>query len=202
MDLRNYLKRLEKNHDQKIQTGFEKNDRNIFVEEILGQLGYSLENIYDDVPQKVKGKKGKTPDIRIYGKMEKKQKNMMSRFIIETKNYASLEGDIDKVDFLQLKRYVLINSGKIKYIASTDYISFFLFNAEVLLNERKLNTNDSDKITKSEIAEFKRVLIQKFDFTNFSKQDEQKFEMLSHKNLFNYYTPQLAAAGTGDWIGK
>jgi len=181
MDLTNYLKSFEKIHKKKIQTGFEKHDRLNFIDEILGQMGYSRDNIYFDVPQKER-----TPDLRIYGNSEKKSKNTMSRFVIETKNYGLLEKNINNIDFLQLKNYVRNNSGKIKYIASTDYISFFLFNAEVLLNENKLNL-DILPITKAEIVGFKSVLVYKFDFTDFSKLDEQKFEMLSHKNLFEIY---------------
>lgn len=187
MDLREYWKKLEKTHKSKVQSGFEKHDRENFIKKILGQLGYTHDNIYDDVPQKVKGKKAKSPDIRIYGNNEVKTKNMMSRFVIETKNYNLLEKTIDNIDFLQLKRYVILNSGKIKYIASTDYISFFLFNAEALLNEKKINTDDLDTISKKEIAGFKNVRVRTFDFTNFSKEDAQKFKVLSHKNLFEIY---------------
>ena len=181
MNLSNYLNSLERIHKKSIQTGFEKNDRRIFIEEILGQLGYSKDNILEDVPQK-----GKTPDLRIYGNREKKSKNTMSRFIIETKNYNSLNKSVDNIDFLQLKNYVKVNFGKIKYIASTDYISLFLFNTEVLLKERKIDLETST-ISKSEIAGFKSVLVRKFDFTDFSEESSQKLEMLSHKNLFEIY---------------
>lgn len=187
LDLKEYWKTLEKNHKNKAQSGFEKHDRENFIKEILGQLGYTHDNIYDDVPQKVKGIKAKSPDIRIYGNNEVKTKNMMSRFVIETKNYNLLEKNIDKIDFKQLKRYVILNSGKIKYIASTDFVSFFLFNAEVFLNERKLENEDMDSISKKEISGFKSVLVKFFDFTNFSKEDAQKFEVLSHRNLFEIY---------------
>jgi hypothetical protein len=181
MELSDYINALEKNHKKKIQTGFEKNDRRIFIDEILGQLGYSIENIYDDVPQK-----GKTPDIRLYGNNEVKSKNTMSRFVIETKNYGSLEKDLDNIDFLQLKNYIKTNIGKITYIASTDYISFFLFKADAIINENKLDLK-SDNISKSESYELKKYLIRKFDFINFSKEDEQKFQTLSHQNLFETY---------------
>jgi len=182
MNLKYYIERLDENHKKKIQSGFEKNDRNIFIEEILSQLGYSRDNIYDDVPQK-----GKTPDIRIYGDSEKKSKNMMSRFIIETKNYGLLEDNVDNIDFKQLKNYIILNAGKIKYIASTDYISFFLFNAEMLLNWRKIDLGTKDAITKAEIEGFKSLLVRRFNFHHFPKEDEQKIEILSHKNLFEIY---------------
>jgi hypothetical protein len=196
MNLENYLNRLLKNHEKNIQSGFEKNDRTAFIEEVLGGLGYSSDNVYNDVPQKVTEKKGKTPDLRVYGNFEKKSKNMMSRFIIETKNYGSLNKNLENIDYLQLKKYILINSGKIKFIATTDYISLFLFNAELLLNERKLKLETPEEISKSEIYGFKSVLSRKFDFTNLSKEDEQKLEILSHKNLFENYDfphPELNA---------
>lgn len=187
MDLTKYLESLNNNHKDKIQTGFEKNDRSIFIQEILGQLGYSIDNIYDDVPQKSKGIKGKSPDIRLYGENERKEKNLMSRCIIETKNYGSLEKQLDKIDFLQLKNYAILNSGKIQYIASTDYISFFLFRADVLLNERKINVNEPDTLTKHEIDGFKNVLVYKFDFSNFTDLDKQRLMLISKQHLFNEY---------------
>jgi len=187
MDLERYTKSLEANHSVKIQSGFERNDRAIFIQEILGQLGYTYDNIYDDVPQSSKGSGSKSPDIRLYGNEERKTKHLMSRFVIETKNFNSLNRSIHNIDFCQLKKYVLLNSGKIKYIASTDYVSFFLFRADVLINWKILDSENPDTISNHEIEEFKKVLIQKFDFFDFTAPESLKFEMLSHANLFETY---------------
>ena len=187
MDLEKYTNRLGANHAAKIQSGFEKNDRALFIQEILGQLGYTYDNIYDDVPQSSKGSGSKSPDIRLYGSEERKTKHLMSRFVIETKNFNSLNRSIHNIDFCQLKKYVLLNSGKIKYIASTDYVSFFLFRADVLINWKILDSSNPDLISNHEIEEFKKVLIQKFDFFNFTAPENLKFEMLSHANLFETY---------------
>lgn len=187
MNLDKYNQFLRETHAKKVQSGFELNDRLIFIEEILGQLGYSSGNLLVDVAQGLRKQRKRPPDIRLYGNHEKKDKNLMSRCVIETKNYGSLGGDINNIDFLQLKKYVLLNFGKIQYIASTDYVSFFLFRADVLLNERKINIKETESISKSEIAGFKSVLVYKFDFTKFSRDDETKFQILSHRNLFEEY---------------
>ena len=103
--LEEYFLSISANHkstDNK--SGFEINDRAIFKNTLLTTLGYKLDNILDDVSQKV-GDKSKTPDLRIFSDVELKSKNNHSQFVIETKNYNLLDHNIDNIDFKQLKNY-------------------------------------------------------------------------------------------------
>lgn len=183
-DLQKYLEDIESTHQSTNQhTGYEINDRNIFINKILLKLGYSESNILQDVPQRGIGT-SKSADIRLYGKNEYKSKHSHSQVVIETKNYKLLSNDKYQIDYLQLKRYIKYNESKIRLIALTDYKTLLLFNATKIKKNTVMNFKKINSINKSEIEVFKDNL---FMSINLEKNDEETLAMLdnlSYEKIF------------------
>lgn len=167
------------------KSGFEKHDRNIFIRDFLGPLGYSLENILDDVSQKV-GEGSRTPDIRLFGNSEVKNKQAHSQFVIETKNFNLLHKNIDNIDFLQLKRYIRANQSKIRLICSTDYVTLFIFNATKIKQDSRINLNNLESISEFEIEVFKKHLYCKVEFDNLDSRDMKYINTIRYDVVFEH----------------
>jgi hypothetical protein len=145
-----YFNNISKLHnDKQNKNGFEKNDRDIFIRDFLENIGYSLENILDDVSQKM-DEGSRSPDIRLFGDYEVKNKLSHSQFVIETKNYNLLDKNIDNIDFLQLKRYIKTNQSKIRLICATDYVTLFLFNATEIKKTIRMDNMKSISLVEKE----------------------------------------------------
>lgn len=178
-----YFNNISKLHEnKKNKNGFEKNDRSIFIRDFLGNLGYSLENILDDVYQKV-GENSCSPDIRIFGNYEVRNKLSHSQFVIETKNYNLLDKNIDNIDFLQLKRYIKANQSKIRLIASTDYVTLFLFNATKI--RKDINLYNMGSISSPEKEIFKKNILAVVEFDNFDVRLMKYINLISYDSVFN-----------------
>lgn len=178
-----YFNNISKLHENKQNNnGFEKNDRSIFIRDFLGNLGYILENVLDDVSQKME-EGSRSPDIRLFGNYEVKNKLSHSQFVIETKNYNLLNRNIDNIDFLQLKRYIKANQSKIRLIASTDYVTLFIFNATKIKKELKLN--NMNYITDSEKETFKKNVFSKIEFDDLNPRVMKEINILSYDAVFD-----------------
>lgn len=180
-DFNKMLLKIHENHEN--DTGFEKNDRNIFINTVLKALGHDSNNILNDVSQNL-SQGVKIPDIRIYGDYEIKNKNNHSQFIIETKNYNLYKGDIKNIDFLQLKKYIKANESKIRVICCTDYVSMYIFNASEIKKKSGMNINKVSFISKYEEQLFESYLYGAINFNNINEADLKILKNLSYTALF------------------
>lgn len=183
-DLKIYIEHLRNIHkDTNKHTGYEINDRAIFINKILKPLGYNENNILQDVPQK--GDKGsKSADVRLYGNNEYKSKHSHSQFVIETKNYRLLSEKNYEIDFLQLKRYIKFNESKIRLIALTDYQTLYLFNATEIKRDNIVNFNSLEFISNSEIEIFKKNCFMRINLELLEEKSVRELEILSYKKIF------------------
>jgi len=180
--INNYFMNISKLHkDKQNKNGFEKNDRDIFIRDFLEKLGYSLENILDDVSQKM-DEGSRSPDIRLFGDYEVKNKLSHSQFVIETKNYNLLDKNIDNIDFLQLKRYIKANQSKIRLICATDYVTLFLFNATEI--KKAMHLDSMDSIFPDEIKIFKENIFTVVEFDNFHPNLMKDINTISYDTVF------------------
>lgn len=183
-DLKKYIEQLRNIHkDTDKHTGYEINDRAIFINNILKPLGYNENNILQDVPQR--GEKGsKSADVRLYGNNEFKSKHSHSQFIIETKNYKLLSEKTYEVDFLQLKRYIKFNESKIRLIALTDYQFLYLFNATEIKRNTGMNFRNLEYVSKNEIEIFKNNCFMTINLELIEEKTVRELEILSYKKIF------------------
>lgn len=183
-DIKNYVEQLSKIHRaSENNTGFEKNDRNLFVNIILRALGYGLENILDDVSQHISNEV-KIPDLRLYGASESRGKNSHSQIVIETKNYGMFKGDKGKIDYLQLKRYIKANESKIRFICCTDYVSMIVFYATSLKRDIRMDFYNLQSINKSEIEAFTDNIFDIILFENVSHKNIKTLKCISYPAIF------------------
>jgi len=182
----NYIKNISKLHkENKNLTGFEKNDRAIFINDFLIEiLNYKRDSVIEDVSQKLTQNSSKIPDIRLFGDSEIKNKINHSQLVIETKNYSLLNHNIDKIDFLQLKQYIISNKSKIRAICSTDYISLFIFNARKIMNDHRFRIDNVDNISETEISSFKENMVYQIHFDNLKDKDYSDIKNLSYHAVF------------------
>lgn len=183
-DLKIYVEQIRNIHkDTDKHTGYEINDRAIFINKILKPLGYSENNILQDVPQK--GEKGsKSADIRLYGINEYKSKHSHSQFVIETKNYKLLSEKNYEIDYLQLKRYIKFNESKIRLIALTDYQFLYLFNATEIKRNTGMNFRNLASVSKTEIEIFKINCFMTINLEFVEEKTVRALEILSYKKIF------------------
>lgn len=173
------INKIHENTD--LHTGYEINDRAIFIKRILEPLGYSSENILQDVPQK--GEDGsKSADIRLYGKHEYKSKHSHSQFIIETKNFQLLSSY--GIDYLQLKRYIKFNKSKIRLIALTDYNNLYLFNASEIKKNINMNFNNLNAINDVEKNIFKNECFLNCTLNDITTTELNNINLLSYQKVF------------------
>lgn len=184
--VKKYFRSISKVHeDLENKSGFERHDRNIFIRDFLKPLGYKLENILDDVSQKV-GMGSRIPDIRLFGNTELKNKQAHSQFVIETKDFNLLRKNIDNIDFLQLKRYIKANQSKIRLICSTDYVTLFIFNATQIKQDSRINLNNLENISEFETKIFKSYLYYKIEFDNLSPRDMKYINTIRYDVVFEH----------------
>lgn len=177
-----YFNNISKLHnDKQNKNGFEKNDRDIFIRDFLGNMGYNLENILDDVSQKM-DEGSRSPDIRLFGDYEVKNKLSHSQFVIETKNYNLLDKNIDNIDFLQLKRYIKANQSKIRLICATDYVTLFLFNATEIKKTIRMDNMNSISAVEKEI--FKKNIFTVVEFDNLHPKVMKDINTISYDTVF------------------
>jgi len=180
-DFNKRLLEVHENHEN--DTGFEINDRSIFINTVLKSLGHNFNNILNDVSQNL-SQGVKRPDIRIYADYEMKNKNNHSQFIIETKNYGLFMRDSKNIDFLQLKRYIKANESKIRVICCTDYVSMYIFNASEIKKKSGINLNKINSISKYEEELFIRYLYGEIYFNFINDNDLKILKKLSYMALF------------------
>lgn len=178
-----YYNRLLASKHSRYESGFEKNDRSLFVTEVLKALGYDWENILDDVSQKTPDG-SRSADIRLYGGNEVKSKHSHSQFVIETKDFGILNSDINNIDFLQLKRYLIANKGKIRLICTTDFRSLFVFNATKIRKDHRINVKDTTYITEKEKQAFQENLLYVIHFDSLQEEDFINLRKLSYDAVF------------------
>jgi len=183
-DIKIYVEQLRNIHKSTDKhTGYEINDRAIFINKILKPLGYSENHILQDVPQK--GDKGsKSADIRLYGNNEYKSKHSHSQFVIETKNYKILSEKSYEIDFLQLKRYIKFNESKIRLIALTDYQFLYLFNATEIKKNTGMNFKNLESVSNKEIEIFNENCFMIIDLELLEEKTVRELEILSYKKIF------------------
>jgi hypothetical protein len=185
--IKNYVEQLNKNHSvTENRTGFEKNDRNLFINNILGTLGYKLENILDDVSQHVSNQV-QIPDLRLYGTGGVRSRNSHSQIVIETKNYDMFKGNKDKIDYLQLKKYIRANESQIRFICCTDYVSMFVFNANKIKQDSRIDLSNLQSVDKSEIEVFSNYIYDSIKFENLAQKNIKTLKSISYPALFNKY---------------
>ncbi|WP_165983159.1 N-6 DNA methylase [Macrococcus brunensis] len=173
---------LEKKHAYKNNSGYEINDRTIFINHILKPLGYDETNLLQDVPQN--GLVGsKSVDIRVFGNYEYKSKHSYSQFIIETKNYKSLK-NLENIDYLQLKRYIKYNESKVRLIVLTDYQTLYIFNATDLKKHSQIKLNNLSSITETEKKIFNSHIFRIINLENINSNTLNELSILSYKKIF------------------
>lgn len=177
-----YINNIKKLHNNNVR-GTEKNDRNIFIRDFLGKIGYDLEKILNDVSQKGMGVT-KFPDIRIYENEDERNKNVQSQLVIETKSFGSLRESLENIDYLQLKRYIVLNISKIRLICVTDYINMYVFNVTNIKKQNKLVIRNLDKITKVEEGNIKNNLYFQINLLKIDDKSLNYIKKISYESVF------------------
>jgi type I restriction-modification system DNA methylase subunit len=169
------------------QSGFEIHDRRLFITHYLPLFGYAEGNVLEDVAQRtVSGPR--TPDIRLFGRDEVRDRHAHSQFVIETKNFRLYGGDFEAVDLLQLKHYIISNRSRIRVIVATDYQTLFAFNASLIKSDSRFRPARAADLADSERRLFHQHLMFRVDFSKITETDLNNLRLLSHQVVFERQT--------------